>query len=187
MRGSLYLLAERAGYLPLIFKESDRGFYTASDISVTDGDFLKAKKSGRFTKLYPDDGWYFSEAERLINFPYYDALFNEDNESLLKLFTGFMFSKGQAGDEMLLNEGAKKMLRSAALLEADMIRAKMRGDPKVILRRSDKILERYYDYYYSGSIGKKSAGYISRAAAGAFLSALSSLGFDFDNIDFNIK
>ncbi len=187
MRGSLYLLAERAGLLPLVFKESGGMFYTASDIPVTEGDSLKIKKSGRFTEFYPDDGWYIHEAERMINFPYYDALFNLGSESLLKLFTGFMFSKSQAGDEMLLNEGAKKMLLSAAFLEADMIRAKMRGDPKVIIRRSDKILERYYDYYYSGSIEKKSAGYISRAAAGAFLSALSSLGFDFDNIDFNIK
>lgn len=188
MNGALFHLAGRVGLLPLIFKETDGGFYTAAaDIPLKKEDGLTVKRDGRFTFFIPGDGWYLSEAERIINCRRGGALFNEDNDRLIKLFAGYMFSKSQAGDELLLNGEAKKMLLSAAFFEADLIRAKMRGDSSVILRRADKTLGLYYAYYYSGSIEKKSTGYISRAAGEFFSSALSSLGFDFDNVDFNIK
>lgn len=188
MKGALYSLSERVGLLPLIFKETDGGFYTAAaDIPLFEGDLLTAERSGRFTSFYPKEEWYFAAAEFFINAPEAKALFTLENDRLIKPFSAFMFSKGAKGGGRNLSGAAKKMLLSASFLEADMLRAKMRGDPAVILRRSEKTAAHYFDDYYSGGIIKGEKGYVSRAAAGFFKTVLSSLGFDFENIDFNIK
>lgn len=188
MKSFLYSLSERVGLLPLIFKETEGGFYTAaSEIPVFEGDHLSVERSGRFTSFYPDDEWYFLIADAFIKGQFDVFIINAEPEQLIKPFCDLMFANGVADGDRVLSEKAKKTLLAAEFLCADIIRTQKRNDPSPVLRRSEKVSSLYYDDYYSGAIEKTDKGYISRAASGIFSSVLKSLGGNTKNFEFYLK
>lgn len=164
MSGTLLSLAQRVGETPLIFRESkdELGFYTAGhNVPLYGSDLLKKKSNGVFFNFYPEEDWYKHEAELLSVPAEKKPLFETERKKLFPLFCAYKFSSMAKGSGYSVNENVKKMLLSAAFLEADILRAKKRNDENVLIRRAVKTASFYYDYYYEGEIDKSSKGYFS--------------------------
>lgn len=183
-------LAARAGKGAVIFRESrDRlFFYTAGvDIPVTDEDFLKKTRDGVFYNYYPTDGWYENALEGLIKMPNEKRCFSSSVSETEKIFTAYKFACGASGDGFFMNDDGKKMLLSAVFAEADALRAKIRNDKGVLLRRGERVAELYYRYYYSGDTDKRSRGALSRAASAVLKNILLLSGNDLSENGLYIK
>lgn len=187
MSGTLFNLAQRIGETPLIFREGKDGlgFYTAGrDVPLNGSDLLKKKSVGVFFNFYPEEDWYKNEA-KLISAPMEQkTLFNTEKEKLFPLFCAYKFSSMAKGSGYSINESVKKMIVSAAFLEADAARAQNRNDENVLIRRAVKTASYYYDYYYEGGIDKTDKGYFSGVFSDFMKNALELLSLNALQEDF---
>lgn len=190
MTSLLSELAARAGKNAAIFREgkNEPFFYCAgADIPVTGTDFLKKTRDGAFCNLYPTDEWYENALRALIKMPDERPCFASTVSETEKIFVAYRFASGASGDGFFINDEGKRMLISAVFAEADVLRANMRNDKGVLLRRGEKTAELYYGYYYSGDTDKGSRGALSRAAAAALKNILLLSGNDLTENGLYIK
>lgn len=189
MKGQLSVLSDRVGKQAILFREHKdmKGFYAAGEnIPVTEDDCITKVKDGVFENFYPCDKWYENAARALIHIRDEKSIFSSEYNEIRRIFSAYKLSCGASGDILTLDETGKQMIICAVFLEADIIRAVMRNDKNVIIRRGEKLAELYFDYYYDENINKENKGYLSRAASAALKNILLLLGSDLDGNGFYI-
>ncbi len=149
----------------LWYKEVAEAFYKIDEFPFQDKDIYEKCKS--YTKIKEDEN--AEKGKEILIEEIFEEQFSlkditaKDSKKKLGILASYKIALNSKGDELFINDKARKLILSMSFLERDMMNTALKKDYSFLYKLAKGCAELYLDYYYSLDIDKKSAGYISQS------------------------